>query len=173
MRVKMMVAALCCGVMLTPMAQAGHKKKYQPQPHVCTPTVAPVRNKALLAQVSLYYNYPGQNKHLDDDTKKMTHDFVMGYLNADGMDDGNTFKEPDGVPAHLYLTYTVTVDDQRRSTGSLRMEGWGQGYITTFNRTQYPYDSPMTLLEDLTKDMYVYIHEGWHDSAPGCSAAGQ
>jgi hypothetical protein len=153
------VLLACTGCLVPP------PRPVRQAPAPCTVPVAPIRYHSLLSVINVNYSYNavdpagGRTWHRGD---------VLDELNNLGKADGNSFTEPNGQQPNFYITYTITNDGQDHFTGSVKLEGWGQGYITTINKYQYPYSSSAKLVQDLTDDAYGFVHGGWHDSRPGC-----
>lgn len=131
----------------------------------CNPSVPPIRNVAILSVINVNYSYTpkdlegGRSWHRGD---------VLDELNTLGRPDGNSFAEPNGQQPNFHITYTISNDGQDHYTGSVELSGWGQGHVTTINKYQYPYASSAKLVQDLTDEMYQFIHLGWHDARQGC-----
>lgn len=135
-------------------------------PAPCSPTVAPIRNIAILVVININYTYTPE----DESSARSSHkDDIIDELNTLGQPDGNTFAEPNGQGTNFTFTYTINNDGQDHFTGGLHFAGWGQGAIHDFGRYQYSYASTDALVKDLTDDAYAFIHDGWHDSRPACT----
>jgi len=127
--------------------------------------VPPVRNTAIKVVINVNFNY--ETKRPEDEARRAAVDRVLARLNEDANLDGNRFAFPDGEASNLTLDFTFGNEGQPgndRFTGSVVMNGWGWGYIGTFNSGQYPYSDPDKLVNMLTDQVYGLIHTGWHDS---------
>ncbi len=142
------------------------RARQRPQP--CSKPVAPIRYNSLLAVINVNYTYTPKDA---EGARTWHRTDILDELNGLGKADGNSFAEPNGQQPNFYFTYSITNDGQDHFTGSLQFSGWGQGYINTFSRYQYPYASSAALVKDLTDDAYGFIHGGWHDSRPSCPQA--
>jgi hypothetical protein len=161
------VVLLSCVLFAAPIAGA---KPRRPAPVPCSTTVPPIRNHSLLSVINVNYTY----KAVDETGGRTWHrDDVLEELNTLGHDDGNTFAEPNGEQPNFYITFTISNDGQDHFTGSVKLEGWAQGYITTINKYQYSYASSAKLVQDLTDEAYKFVHSGWHDGRPECMNAAQ
>lgn len=137
----------------------------RPAPAPCSKPVAAIRNNALLAVINVSYTYTPKD---EEGARTSDRETALDELNAQGRPDGNTFTEPNGQVPNFYFNFSISNDGQDHFTGTVELTGWGQGHISTFYRTQYPYASPDKLVQDLTDDAYAFIHTGWHDSRPEC-----
>lgn len=100
-------------------------------------------------------------------------------LNSEGQSDGNSFKVYD-VPTDQGTEGNIVMDFEFRyrfndteSTASLRMSGWGCGFIHEFTAKYRAEVSERTLAReadkiyedvsiDLTRQAYSWIHNGWN-----------
>ena len=163
MRIKLAFTSVlllsCIGCIVPPPRQR------QAPPAPCTVPVSPIRYNSLLSVINVNYAYNAEDPNGGRDWHRGD---VLTELNSLGSSDGNTFAEPNGQQPNFYFTYSISNDGQDHFTGSVKLEGWGQGYITTINKYQYPYASSAKLVQDLTDEAYQFIHLGWHDLRPGC-----
>lgn len=138
----------------------------RPAPAPCTASVSPIRYTPIVAVLNFNFTYTPKDANEGRDALR---DTALRELNSDGSPDGNSFTQPNGQQQNFTITYSLSNDGQDHYTGSVQLSGWGQGYISTFNRYQSSYTDPLKLTSDLTDDLYVFIHDGWHDSRPQCA----
>jgi hypothetical protein len=137
-----------------------------PRPQTpCRADVGPIRNNALIIVINYNFAYTARDPGEARAGAKVD---ILDELNDLGMADGNTFAESNGQPVNFYFNYTIYNDGQDHYTGSVEVDGWGWGRITTIYSGQYPYASPFALVRDLTGKAYSWINTGWHDSRPSC-----
>jgi hypothetical protein len=151
-----------CGPM-TQTQSRSHRRAAAPAP--CSTPVAPIRNNHLIMVINYNYSYSAKDATAGREWHKGD---IINHLNDLGRTDGNSFAESNGQAVNFYVTYTLNNDGQDHFTGSVKLDGWGQGYINTLYSGQYPYASSAALTSELTDKMYAFIHGGWHDSRPNC-----
>jgi hypothetical protein len=150
----------------TPMAQTQSRSHHRAAPPApCSTPVAPIRYNHLIVVINYNYAYNAKDAAAGREWHKGD---IINHLNDLGKGDSNTFSESNGQAVNFYITYTLNNDGQDHFTGSVKLDGWGQGYITTLYSGQYPYASSAALTSDLTDKMYSYVHGGWHDSRANC-----
>lgn len=144
-----------------PPPQQHRRQPAAPAP--CTAAVHPITYNNLIAQVTINLTYTPKDLAGVQQTVPA---IVINQLNADGRVDNNTFTLQNGQQMNFWYQFTVN-NNNGQYTGSLRFGGWGQGFVHEFY-TQYPYNDPEKLLEDLSDQSYAFIHGGWHDLRPSC-----
>ena len=149
-----------------PMTQTQSRSHHRPAPPApCSTPVAPIRNNHVIVVLNYNFSYTAKDPTAARPWLKSD---IINRLNELGRGDGNSFAESNGQTVNFYVTYTLNNDGQDHFTGSVKLEGWGQGYISTLYSGQNSYASAAALTSDLTDKMYAYVHGGWHDSRANC-----
>jgi hypothetical protein len=161
----LLVPALGAVALLSGCAMNSYTARRPAPPAPCSTPVSPIRynSMAIVATSNLTYTAKDESA-----ARSSVPDMAVDRLNADGRADGNTFSVANGTAVNFYLAYTVNNDGNNRFSGSVRMSGWGQGYIATLSNGQYAYSNAPDMIRALTDSAYGYIHNGWHDSRPQC-----
>lgn len=162
-----MIRRVVCSALLVLAACVPPPRRARVRPSPCTPPVAPIRNQAIIVVININFSYTPQD---ETGARSDDRDAILEELNSDGQPDGNTFAEPNGDQHNFTMNYSISNDGQDHFTGGLEFSGWGQGFIHSFGRYQYSYSSVDKLVRDLSDDAYGFVHDGWHDSRPSCSA---
>ena len=114
-----------CGPM-TQTQSRSHRRAAPPTP--CSTPVAPIRSNHLIVVINYTYSYNAKDAAAGREWHKGD---IINHLNDLGRPDGNSFTESNGQAVNFYITYTLNNDGQDHFTGSVKLEGWGQGYIST------------------------------------------
>lgn len=145
------VGVSCAGMM-------NHHQESAPAP--MKEDVPPIRNCAIKVIITSNLTYKAEN---EPGARRSLPDQVLSRLATLGAPDGNTFSIASGEAPNFTLDFTVHNDGNDRFTGSVRMSGWGWGYINTLHSGQYSFSNAPDMIDVLTDKLYVFIHTGWVD----------
>jgi len=152
-------------LILSGCAMATYQAHSPARPAPCTAAVAPIRYQALKLVVTSNLTYTAQDPTT---VRQNLPDLVIARLNSDGQADGNSFTIANGVQENFTMNFVVNNDGNDRFTGSVTLDGWGQGFIATLGSGQYPFSNGPDAIDALADQAYSYIHLGWHDSRATC-----
>jgi hypothetical protein len=149
------VGVCCAGLVENPEVSA---------PEPMKDDVPPIRNCAIKVIITSNLTYSAKD---EASARGSLPEQVLARLTTLGASDGNTFRIASGEATNFTLHYTVSNDGNDRFTGSITVNGWGWGYITTIYNGEYSFSNAPQMIDAMTDKFYPFIHEGWRDSRKG------